>query len=140
MAGAGSVSVFARMDVTVINLLLGGLTDINDFDIELEVDPGKGVVGIDGDLVAVDRGDLGDTRAAWGLGLKAHSGFEFDILGKLAAGGINNEVLTPFTVALDSGDIGGEALAGGLALKLFFETGDDVSVSVEVGQGFLVPA
>ncbi len=40
----GSVFFLARMDVPVIDLLLGSFTDINHVDIKLEVDTGEGMV------------------------------------------------------------------------------------------------
>lgn len=127
--GAGGV------DMTVFNFVLGSLSDEDNLDIEGEVNSGEGVVGIDGNIVSINGGDGGDGGAGLGLCLKLHSGDEFGVFGELGPGGLNNEFRIVFTVGLCGGDIGDEGITCGLAFELFFQAADDISVSVEVGEG-----
>lgn len=123
------------MDVAMFHFLGGGFADLNHLDIELQVDAGEGVVGIDGDGIAVDGGDDGDLWAGLRLGLEAHARFEFDIVGELGAGGFDDAFRVVIAVGFGGGDLGGGGGPGGEAFELFFETGDDIAVAVEVGQG-----
>lgn len=122
------------VDVAVFLFLGGGFADLNHLDIELEVDAGEGVIGVDGDGIAIDGGDDGDLRAGLRLGLEAHAWFEFDIVGELGAGGFDDAFRVVIAVGFGGGDLGGGSGPGGQAFELFFETGDDIAVAVEVGQ------
>jgi len=123
------------MDVSVLDFLLGGLADIDNFDIECEVDPGEGVVGVNNNGIALDFLDFGNAGAVGGLRLEAHTGFQVGIFGELASLGLGDELGIVLPVAIGGGYFGGKFVPAFLALEFFFEAGNDIAMTVKVGEG-----
>lgn len=130
-----SSCVHLLMRVPVVEFFPGSLADIDNFDIESEVDPGEGVIGIDDDSVSFDFLDFGDACPVWGLCLEAHAGLEVGIFGELAAFCLGNEFRVVFSVAIGGGNFGSQFLALFLSFELLFESGYDISMTVQVGEG-----
>lgn len=126
------------VDVAVGEFFLGGFADVFDGDVEGERDAGEGVVGVDGDGVAIDLGDGDDGHGAlWGLGAELHAGLD---VGYALEGGARDgldEGFVAFAVGVFGGDGDFELVAGGFSFEGFFEAGDEVAGAVEVGEWLL---
>jgi len=61
------------VDVTVVNLFGGGFSNFTHGDVEVKGLASQFVIGIQGDLVALDGDDGHNFDAGAGLGLKSHA-------------------------------------------------------------------
>ena len=126
------------MHVPVVDFVGLGLADGGDFDSELEVDPGQRVVGIDGDVISHDGGDLSHAGTVGGVRLEAHARLQVHALRELGAGRLDDQIGIMFPVGLGGRDLGDQLVPGDLSFQLLFQTGNDIAVTVQVGEG--VPA
>lgn len=123
-----------RMHVAVVDFGWGGGADGDDLDVEGEVDAGKGVVGVNRDVVAIDTGDGGDGLAGGGLRLKLHPQDEVRFRRELRAAGLDDEGRVVKAVGFGGGNVGDEGITSGSSLELFFQSADNILVAMQVSE------
>lgn len=121
--------------VTMGEFFRGGVSDFDDFHIEVEGLAREGMVGVDHHLVGADVDDREEARSHVGVGLELHAGFELGSTLEGGAGDGLDEVLVTGAVALFGGDGDVELISRVLSFKGLFESRDDVAGAVEVGEG-----
>lgn len=119
----------------MLELFRFGVADVGYFNIKCQVDTCQRVIGVNSDVVTDDCSNLGHPRSLRGLCLELHAGLQVHSLGELGALCLDNQVGILFTICFRSRDIGHKLVADGLAGKLIFQSGDDVAMPVEIGEG-----
>ncbi len=139
-AVTAAATATAGVDMPVAQFLGLGGPDIGDFDVELEVDPGQGVVGIDGNGIALDLGDLGHARTLWGLGLELHARLQVNTFRELGALGLDDQLRIVLAIGFAGRNLCHQLVADDLSFQLFLESGDDIAMPMQVGEGLLALA
>ncbi len=140
MAAAAFTTAFSGgggVDVSVLFFFGCGFADGHDFDGEIEVFVGEGVVTIDVDGVVgdfLDGEDLLASLAVFGVEMDAFFEIAAEV-GERFTGNFADELFIVGAVAVFGGDFDFYFIADGFAGECFFEAGDDVSSTVEVAEG-----
>jgi len=96
------------------------------------------VVGIESDFVALDTDNGDDLVALVILGFKLHTGLYLIAVVELAKRHRLDPILIPFPVALIGGHVNGEFVSLFASFEGIFETGNELTIAMDVGQGAIV--
>ena len=123
------------MHVPMRNLLRICFAYIDDLNIELEIESGKGMIGIDADFIAHDGNDGCHAEALWSLCLETHSGNEVHPFRELVAVGFSHKLRNMFPVCVGCRDDFRDFIAGCFPLQRFLQPWYDIAMPMQVGQG-----
>src|SRR5687767_8236122 len=136
LSGSAVVVMPARaVHVTVLELFGRGIAHLGDLDGEVEALTGEGMITVDGDHVALDRGDRHHARlTALELRLELHAGLDVACRPERAARYPLDERGIARPITLGRLDPDGELLARGATIECLLEPRNDVPLPVQVGK------